>query len=110
MNISRPLNFNPFRGYSREERDLRDRRVRQAIKDWAKLEGAILIGRDGIAVAGCMYLDVPAEGITLSKGLGSRHWSAAAISRKSEAIFFFSSRRRHTICLSDWSSDVCSSD
>src|SRR5437899_12775385 len=24
--------------------------------------------------------------------------------------FFFSSRRRHTICLSDWSSDVCSSD
>src|SRR6476659_8616581 len=25
-------------------------------------------------------------------------------------FFFFSSRRRHTICLSDWSSDVCSSD
>src|SRR5436853_2910473 len=26
------------------------------------------------------------------------------------APFFFSSRRRHTRCLSDWSSDVCSSD
>src|SRR5258705_8215972 len=26
------------------------------------------------------------------------------------AFFFFSSRRRHTRCLSDWSSDVCSSD
>src|SRR6266542_744449 len=25
-------------------------------------------------------------------------------------IFFFSSRRRHTICYRDWSSDVCSSD
>src|SRR5436853_4345521 len=25
-------------------------------------------------------------------------------------MFFFSSRRRHTRCLSDWSSDVCSSD
>src|SRR5262245_52858161 len=25
-------------------------------------------------------------------------------------VVFFSSRRRHTICLSDWSSDVCSSD
>src|SRR5205814_3461747 len=25
-------------------------------------------------------------------------------------FFFFSSRRRHTSCLSDWSSDVCSSD
>src|ERR1039458_4685491 len=26
------------------------------------------------------------------------------------AHLFFSSRRRHTSCLSDWSSDVCSSD
>src|ERR1035438_10705722 len=26
------------------------------------------------------------------------------------SFFFFSSRRRHTRCLSDWSSDVCSSD
>src|SRR5207245_7331570 len=25
-------------------------------------------------------------------------------------IFFFSSRRRHTRCYRDWSSDVCSSD
>src|SRR5262245_11152685 len=28
----------------------------------------------------------------------------------SSFFFFFSSRRRHTRCLSDWSSDVCSSD
>src|SRR5258705_368945 len=27
-----------------------------------------------------------------------------------DRFFFFSSRRRHTRCLSDWSSDVCSSD
>src|SRR5205814_4535694 len=27
-----------------------------------------------------------------------------------QTYFFFSSRRRHTRCLSDWSSDVCSSD
>src|SRR5436853_4075107 len=26
------------------------------------------------------------------------------------SFFFFSSRRRHTRCLSDWGSDVCSSD
>ena len=32
-------------------------------------------------MAACLYLDVLAEGITLSKGLGSRHWAAAAISR-----------------------------
>src|SRR5258706_1904000 len=27
-----------------------------------------------------------------------------------KVFFFFSSRRRHTILVSDWSSDVCSSD
>src|SRR5437899_7003469 len=31
-------------------------------------------------------------------------------SGRSSFVFFFSSRRRHTRCLSDWSSDVCSSD
>src|SRR5207245_6295175 len=30
--------------------------------------------------------------------------------RGSSFSFFFSSRRRHTRCYSDWSSDVCSSD
>src|SRR5882724_12425554 len=32
------------------------------------------------------------------------------MSRMNCICFFFSSRRRHTRCLSDWSSDVCSSD
>src|SRR5208283_5989736 len=86
LSMSRPLNFNPFRGYSRAERDIRDRRVREQIKDIAQLEGAILIQRDGVADAACMYLDAPAEGITLSKGLGTRHWAAAAISKKTKAI------------------------
>jgi DNA integrity scanning protein DisA with diadenylate cyclase activity len=86
MSMSRPLNFNPFRGYSRKERDIRDRRVREQIKDIAQLEGALVIRRDGIAEAACMYIDAPAEGITLSKGLGTRHWSAAAITKKTRAV------------------------
>ena len=86
LSMARPLNFNPFRGYSRKERDIRDRRVREQIKDIAQLEGALIIRRDGIATAACMYIDTTAEGITLSKGLGTRHWAAAAISRKSKAI------------------------
>jgi DNA integrity scanning protein DisA with diadenylate cyclase activity len=86
LSMSRPINFNPFRGYSAAERDIRDRKVREQIKDVAQLEGAIIIQRDGVAVAACMYIDAPAEGITLSKGLGTRHWAAAAISRKTNAI------------------------
>jgi DNA integrity scanning protein DisA with diadenylate cyclase activity len=84
--MCRPLNFNPFRGYSAKERDIRDQRVREQIKDIAQLEGAIIIQRDGVAEAACMYIDAPAEGITLSKGLGTRHWAAAAITKKTKAI------------------------
>src|SRR5437899_3461836 len=34
----------------------------------------------------------------------------AVVAATRQSCFFFSSRRRHTRCLSDWSSDVCSSD
>src|SRR5262245_63128639 len=41
-------------------------------------------------------------------------WAAFGLHRADYTLvvlgFFFSSRRRHTMCLSDWSSDVCSSD
>src|SRR5262245_33829772 len=47
--------------------------------------------------------------------LDERFWphlecTLAALFHKYHFPFFFSSRRRHTSCLSDWSSDVCSSD
>src|SRR5260221_9629335 len=34
----------------------------------------------------------------------------STLARCNFLVLFFSSRRRHTRCLSDWSSDVCSSD
>jgi DNA integrity scanning protein DisA with diadenylate cyclase activity len=86
LKMSRPLNFNPFRGYSAAERDVRDRKVREQIKDIAQLEGAIIIRRDGVAVAASVLLDVPTDNITLSKGLGTRHWAAAGISKVTQAI------------------------
>src|SRR5207245_7674926 len=39
-----------------------------------------------------------------------RSLSLCMISMWSALFFFFSSRRRHTRCYRDWSSDVCSSD
>src|SRR5258706_3358196 len=38
---------------------------------------------------------------------GIRYWSVTGVQT---CVFFFSSRRRHTRLVSDWSSDVCSSD
>lgn len=95
--VSRFLNFNPFRGYTRDERDTRDKRVREQIKEIAKLDGAILIGRDGIAEAACVYLDIPTDGIGLSKGLGSRHLAAAGISKHTKAIAFCISQSSGTV-------------
>ena len=86
MEFSQPLNFNPFRGYSAKERDVRDVRVREQLKDIAQMEGAFIIRRDAVAVAACRYIDAPAKEITLSGGLGSRHVAAAAISRSTKAI------------------------
>ena len=86
LTMSRALNFNPFRGYSRKERDVRDKKVREQIKDIAQLEGAILIRRDGVAEAACIYIDAPADTVAISKGWGTRHWAAAAISKKTKAI------------------------
>ncbi len=95
--VSRFLNFNPFRGYTRAERDIRDRKVREQIKEIAKLDGAILIGRDGIAEAACLYLDVPTDRIALSKGLGSRHLSAAAVTQSTKALSFCISQSSGTV-------------
>jgi diadenylate cyclase len=85
---SRFQNFNPFRGYTRAERDIRNRDVREQIKEIAKLDGAILIGRDGIAEAACLHLSARADGVTLRKGFGSRHMAAAGISKHTNAIAF----------------------
>ena len=82
----RPMNFNPFRGYPAEERDVRDPAVREQIKDLAKLEGAIIIQSDGAAVAACMHIEAPERGYTLSMGLGTRHAAAAAISKCTQAV------------------------
>ncbi len=97
LKMSSFRNFNPFRGYTKAERDIRDRSVREQIKEIAKLDGAILIGRDGIAEAACLYLDVPSEGVELAKGFGSRHMAAASISAHTKAIAFCVSQSSGTL-------------
>jgi len=86
MTLSRVIGFDPVRGYSKKERNLRDKRVRESMKEICKLDGAIIVNKDGTVEAAARFISVPAEGITLSKGLGSRHWTAAAISKQTHAI------------------------
>jgi DNA integrity scanning protein DisA with diadenylate cyclase activity len=50
------------------------------------MDGAFIIGADGTVEAAARYIDCTASGLTLSKGLGTRHWAAAAVSRETNAV------------------------
>jgi DNA integrity scanning protein DisA with diadenylate cyclase activity len=94
---SRPAGFDPVKGYSRKERNLNDPRVREGIKEIAQMDGAIIVSGDGTVEATCRYLDCSAADVTLSKGLGARHWAAAAISRASNAVAVTVSQSNGTV-------------
>ena len=94
---SRPAGFDPVRGYSRKERNLDDPRVREGIKEIAQMDGAIVVSADGVVEASCRYLDCSAADVTLSKGLGARHWAAAAISRATNAVAVTVSQTNGTV-------------
>ncbi len=84
---SRPVGFDPMRGYQRKERSIFDAKVREGIKEIAQLDGAIIVAADGTVEAACRYLETSSTAtISLSLGLGARHWAAAAVSRATSAV------------------------
>jgi diadenylate cyclase len=83
---SHSIGFDPVRGYSRSERRLTDPRVREGIKEIAQLDGAFVVGSDGTVEAAARYIDASAENVSVAKGLGARHWAAAAITRRTKSV------------------------
>jgi hypothetical protein len=96
---TRPLGFDPFKGYRRKERNVRDPRVREAIKEIAQMDGAFVVARDGTVEAACRLIDAPTMGLTLPKGLGTRHWAAAAITAVTKALAVVVSQSNGTVRL-----------
>ena len=88
-----------MKGYSTAERRLEDSKVRESLKEIAQLDGAFVVASDGTIVAACQYISAPAAEITLSKGLGARHWAGAAISRATGAIAIAVSESNGTVRL-----------
>lgn len=86
LQMSHEQVHDPFRGYSPKERHIRDPRVRESIKELAQIDGAFIIAADGVVMSAGRNLDAPATDVQISKGLGSRHWAAAAISKATSAI------------------------
>jgi DNA integrity scanning protein DisA with diadenylate cyclase activity len=99
MELSHEQVHDPFRGYQRKDRMISNPRVRESIKELAQIDGAFVIASDGCAMAAGRILDAPATGLTLSKGLGARHWAAAAISKATDAVAIAVSESTGTVRL-----------
>ncbi|MBC8354959.1 MAG: DNA integrity scanning protein DisA nucleotide-binding domain protein [Planctomycetes bacterium] len=99
ISLSHPAGYDPVKGYGRKERSLPDRRVREAIKEVAPLDGAFIVAPDGTVEKACQIVDADHVNLTLSKGLGARHWAAAAISKSTNAIAVVVSESNGTVRL-----------
>lgn len=86
MEMSHEGIHDPFRGYPKKERAISSARVCESIKELAQVDGAFVISSDGYVMGGGRLLDASATEVALSKGLGARHWAAAAISKSTNAI------------------------
>lgn len=86
LSYSHPTGFDPVKGYNRKERNLTDSKVREGIKEVAQLDGAFVVSADGTVEASCQLIETSAANVTLSKGLGTRHWAGAAITKKTNAV------------------------
>jgi diadenylate cyclase len=91
--------FDPLRGYKREMRNLSDPKVREDLKEISQMDGAFVIAPDGVVEKSRQILEVAHANLTLSKGLGSRHWAAAAISQITNAIAIVVSQSTGTVRL-----------
>jgi len=89
--------FDPLRGYKRELRNLSDPRVREDVKEIAQMDGAFIISPDGSVEKSRQIIEVNHANLSLSKGLGARHWAAAAISQITNAIAIVVSQSTGTV-------------
>lgn len=97
MAFSHPIVFDPVKGYQRKERNIRDPKVREGLKEIAQLDGAFVVAPDGTVEAACQLIETHAANVTLSKGLGTRHWAAAAITKRTAAVAVVVSQSSGTV-------------
>jgi DNA integrity scanning protein DisA with diadenylate cyclase activity len=91
--------FDPLKGYHRKMRNLFDPRVREDIKEIAQMDGAFIVSPDGIVEKSRQIIEVKHADLTLSKGLGARHWAGAAISQITKAVAIVISQSSGTVRL-----------
>lgn len=92
-----PAGFDPVRGYPRDQRDLFDPKVREAVKEVAVLDGAFVVTAEAVVEKAAQLLDAAAVDVVLSGGLGARHWAGAAISKNTDCVAVVVSQSSGTV-------------
>jgi len=86
MKHSRALIINPFEGHDKNGRYLLDSKNVATIKEFALLDGAMIVDNDGYAVAAGRYIVGVSWDLYLQGGLGGRHLAGASITKTTKAI------------------------
>ncbi|MBI2670585.1 DNA integrity scanning protein DisA nucleotide-binding domain protein [Candidatus Woesearchaeota archaeon] len=82
----RQLIINPFAGYSDHSKKITDPLMRETIKNFAQLDGAFVIDRNGAILTAGAYIDVEAKEVDLPPGFGTRHRNCAALTKETDSI------------------------
>lgn len=85
MKHSRQVVLNPFAGHPPQDRNLLDQRAWETVKEFAQIDGAIVVRDDGVVEAAGRYIEVR-DPTDLPSGLGGRHLAAAAVTTETKAI------------------------
>jgi diadenylate cyclase len=86
MKHSRSLIINPFEGHDKGGRYLLDTKNVATIKEFALLDGALIVDNNGYAVAAGRYIVGVSWDLYLQGGLGGRHLAGASITKTTKAI------------------------
>jgi len=97
MEQSRPAGFDAVKGYSADERNLFDVKVREGIKEIAQLDGMFVVSANGNVMSSARIIDTSPVELTMTTGLGSRHFAGAAISKNTKAIAVVVSQSSGTV-------------
>lgn len=86
LRYSRQMIINPFQGHPESKRNIMDPKLRETVKGFSSLDGALVIRKDGVLVAAGRHLNAAYDGDALPPGLGARHAAAAAITAVTQAL------------------------
>ncbi|MCD6463969.1 diadenylate cyclase, partial [Candidatus Woesearchaeota archaeon] len=80
------LVLNPFHGYPREMVNIKNVEMKETVKEFAQLDGAFIIDKDGTIISAGAYIDVDTSNVKPFYGWGSKHLAAVAITQKVDCI------------------------